>query len=353
MTDLVASGVTIYSTCRSSIGYHEQHHLRRLREIAGWVEDAGYRGALIYSDNTSIDPLMAAQAAIANTDSFVPLVAIQPIDLSPFALARAVSSLAHLYGRRIDINFVSGGFSRDLAVQGDTASHDARYGRLTEYATVVKELLTGGMVNFAGEYYNFRRARLSAPVPPDLFPTAYVSGSSPACLQTGEALGVTQLSFPLPPEDHVGPDVPKSKFGRGISVGIIAREDSAEAWRIAHQRFPADPEGAARMKLLISAGVSSWQPQLASVSIPDEAPGQTYWLVPFRYHHTFCPYLVGNYDEVAQALTTYLNGGIRTFVLDIPREPEDLWNARIAIERAVAAMDGAGSTPHAALTVWS
>jgi hypothetical protein len=61
--------------------------------------------------------------------------------------------------------------------------------------------------------------------------------------------------------------------------------------------------------------------------------------VPFRYHHTFCPYLVGDHDEVAQAVTTYLNGGIRTFVLAIPQEPDDLWHARIAIERAVEAMD--------------
>lgn len=339
MMDLAASGVTIYSTCRSSIGYNEQYHMRRLLEIAGWADDAGYRGALVYSDNTSIDSLMAAQAAIANTASFIPLVAIQPIDMSPFALARAVSSLAHLYGRRIDINFVSGGFARDLAVQGDTVSHDERYDRLTEYATIVKKLLTGGMVNFAGEYYNFRRARLTAPVPYDLLPKTYVSGSSPASLQAGEALGVGQLSFPLVPEDFVSPDLRKNKFGSGISVGIIAREDSAEAWRIAHKRFPADPEGAARMKLLLSAAVSSWQPQLASVAIPDEAPGQTYWLVPFRYHHTFCPYLVGNYDEVAEAVATYLGGGIRTFVLDIPEEPDDLWHARTAIERAVTAMN--------------
>jgi alkanesulfonate monooxygenase len=339
MMDLAASGVTIYSTCRSSIRYDEQYHLRRLLEVAGWADDAGYRGGLIYSDNTSMDSLAAAHAAIANTTSFVPLVAVQPIDLSPFALARAVSSLAHLYGRQIDVNFVSGGFSRDLAVQGDTVAHDARYDRLTEYATIVKKLLTGGMVNFAGEYYDYRRARLTAPVRHDLLPKAYVSGSSPASLQAGEALGLGQLSFPLVPEDFVGPDIRKNRFGSGISVGIIAREDSAEAWRIAHKRFPADPEGAARMKLLLSAAVSSWQPQLASVAIPDEAPGQTYWLVPFRYHHTFCPYLVGNYDEVAQAVTTYLDGGIRTFVLDIPEEPEDLWHARTAIERAVTAMD--------------
>ena len=337
--DLAARGVTLYSTCRSSISHRERDHMGRLLEIAGWADDAGYRGALVYSDNSSVDSLAAAQAAIAHTADFVPLVAVQPIDRSPFALARAVSSLAHLYGRRIDINFVSGGFSRDLAVQGDTASHDARYDRLTEYATIVTKLLGGGMVHHAGEYYDVRRARLTAPVPHDLLPRMYVSGSSPASLDAGESLGVGQLSFPVVPEDVAGPDIRKNAFGSGISVGIIARDDSAQAWRVAHERFPADPDGAERMKLLLAAGTSSWQPQLAAVPIPDDAEGQVYWLVPFRYHHTFCPYLVGSHDEVARAVTTYLAGGIRTFVLDIPREPEDLWNARIAVERAVEAMD--------------
>jgi alkanesulfonate monooxygenase len=341
--DLAASGVTIYSICRSHLGHGQDSHLSKLLQSARWAEDAGYRGSLIYSDGGSIDPWLAAQAAIAGTATFVPLVAVQPLDMTPFALARAVSSLAHLYGRRVDLNFVSGGFSRDLTVQGDVLAHDARYDRLTEYVTIVRMLLGGGQATYAGQYYNVRRARLTPPVPPDLLPTAYASGSSAASLQAGESLGIGQLSFPLPPDDFASPAVRKSTFGSGISIGIIARDDSSEAWRIARERFPADPEGAERMKLLVSASVSSWQPQLASVPIADEAEGEPYWLVPFRYHHTFCPYLVGSHDEVAQAVTTYLNGGIRTFVLDIPQDPDDLHHARIAIERAVASMDGGAS----------
>lgn len=337
--DLAASGVTIYSTCRSSIGYGQDAHLRKLVETASWADDAGYRGALLYSDNSSIDAWMSAQASIANTSSFVPLVAVQPLDKSPFALARAVSSLAHLYGRPVDINFVSGGFSRDLTVQGDTVTHDERYDRLVEYATIVRGLLSGELTTYAGQYYRFRRARLTTAVPAELLPTAYVSGSSPASLQAGEALGLSQLSFPLPPDEFAG--VAKNPAGSGISIGIIARDDPAEAWRVAHKRFPADPQGAERMKLLLSAAVSSWQPQLASVPIEDEAEGQVYWLVPFRYHHTFTPYLVGSYDEVARAVTKYLEGGARTFVFDMPQEPDDLFHTRIAVERAVAAMSGA------------
>lgn len=330
--DPAASDVTIYSICRSTT-------LRELLEIARWAEDAGCRGALVYTDSSSVDAWMAAQAAIVNTAAFVPLVAVQPVDMTPFAVARAVSSLARLYGRRVDLNFVSGGFGRDLAVQGDDLPHDARYGRLTEYAAIITMLLGGGLVSYAGQYYNVRRARLTAPVPADLLPTAYVSGSSAASLQAGESLGIGQLSFPLLPEDFASPDIRKNKFGSGICIGIIARDDSSQAWRIARKRFPADPERAERMKLLISASESSWQPQLASVPIADETEGQPYWLVPFRYRYTFCPYLVGSHDEVASAVTSYLTSGVRTFVLDIPAEPDDLHHARTAIERAIAAMD--------------
>jgi alkanesulfonate monooxygenase len=35
--------------------------------------------------------------------------------------------------------------------------------------------------------------------------------------------------------------------------------------------------------------------------------------------------------------------GVRTFVLDIPQEPDDLYHAGTAIERAVSAMDGGAS----------
>ena len=341
--DLAASGITLYSICRSYIRPGHDAPLPPLLQTARWAEDAGCRGSLIYSDCGSADAWLAAQAAITGTAAFVPLIAVQPLDMTPFALARAVSSLAHLHGRGVDLNFVSGGFPRDLAAQGDSLAHDARYDRLTEYVTIVRMLLGGGLATYAGQYYNIRRARLTAPVPDGLLPTAYMSGSSAASLQAGEALGIGQLSFPLPPGDFAGPDVRKNRFGSGISIGIIARDDSSEAWRIARKRFPADPEGSQRMRLLLSASVSSWQEQLASVPIADEEEGQAYWLVPFRYHHTFCPYLVGNHDEVAQAVTTYLNGGIRTFVLDIPQEPDDLHHARIAIDRAVAAMDGGTS----------
>jgi alkanesulfonate monooxygenase len=34
--------------------------------------------------------------------------------------------------------------------------------------------------------------------------------------------------------------------------------------------------------------------------------------------YTFCPYLVGSYDEVAAALCRYLDLGADTLILDVP-----------------------------------
>jgi alkanesulfonate monooxygenase len=335
--NLSADDIIIYSSCPPIAEDDRKSYPRDLHKIVRWSDDAGCRGGLVYTDFTSVDGWMVAQAAIVNSATFVPLVAIQPMDMTPFALGRAVSSLALLYNRRVDLNFVSGGFSGDLAAQGDDLPHDARYDRLIEYVSIVRTLLGGGRAEHTGRYYNVRGAQLPFPLPADLMPTAYVSGSSEASVQAAESLGLRQLSYPLPPGDFAGPNVRKNKFGTGIRIGIIVRDDSSEAWQRAHERFPPDSEGAARMQLLCAISESSWQGSIASLTMPDNNNGDPYWLVPFRNYHTYCPYLVGSYEEVGEALRKYLSGGVRAFILDEPQELEDLQRARTAILRAAGA----------------
>ena len=39
---------------------------------------------------------------------------------------------------------------------------------------------------------------------------------------------------------------------------------------------------------------------------------------------TFCPYLVGSYDEVRCEVSKYIKEGFRTFILDVPPSREEL-----------------------------
>jgi len=62
-----------------------------------------------------------------------------------------------------------------------------------------------------------------------------------------------------------------------------------------------------------------------------------YWLVPFENYKTFCPYLVGSYDRVAEEISRYVAVGFRTFILDIPPDQEELRHAGIVFQQACKA----------------
>ena len=76
--------------------------------------------------------------------------------------------------------------------------------------------------------------------------------------------------------------------------------------------------------------------QLSELGEAAPSSRNPYWLVPFENYKTFCPYLVGSYDRVADELERYLLLGFRTFILDIPASEEELGHTAIAFERAVA-----------------
>lgn len=130
----------VFSTCPSSFVTPDLY-LERVIQAARWSEQAGYAGMLIYTDNSLVDPWLIAQVIIHNTCFQYPLVAVQPAYMHPFSVAKMVASLAFLYGRRVYLNMVAGGFKNDLTALNDTTPHDSRYERLVEYTQVIRQLL--------------------------------------------------------------------------------------------------------------------------------------------------------------------------------------------------------------------
>jgi alkanesulfonate monooxygenase len=57
---------------------------------------------------------------------------------------------------------------------------------------------------------------------------------------------------------------------------------------------------------------------------------------PFENYKTFCPYLVGDYGQVAEQIGLYLQVGYRTFILDIPPSREELEHIGKVFARAGA-----------------
>src|SRR6266849_336778 len=217
-------GLKIFSTCPPSALAQPKTCIRQLEEIARWSEDAGCEGILVFTDNAQLDPWLVSQIIIEATDRLCPLVAIQPVYMHPYSVAKMITSLAFLYGRRLYLNMVAGGFKNDLAALNDLTPHDDRYVRLTEYTTIIRNLLqSADPVSFEGRYYKVTNLKLTPPLPANLMPGLLVSGSSEAGMQAARQLGATAVEYPKPPVEYAAVSPANDAASNGIRIGIIAR----------------------------------------------------------------------------------------------------------------------------------
>lgn len=329
-----ANQIEIFSTCPQSSQVDRDHYLPHVIEVARWSEAAGCQGMLVYTDNSLVDPWLVAQVIIENTQRLCPLLALQPVYLHPFAAAKLISTYAFLYGRRVYLNLVAGGFKNDLAALNDQTPHDKRYDRLIEYTTIIRRLLADtAPVTFTGEFYRVENLKLIPPLPPELFPGILISGSSDAGLAAAQTLGATAIQYPQPVSEYEQQPLNR-ELASGIRVGIISRPSEDEAWQVAQTRFPADRKGQLAHQLAMKVSDSVWHKQLSQMGAPAAGEKNPYWLAPFQNYKTFCPYLVGSYERVAQELAQYIAVGYQTFILDIPPSQAELSHINLVFQQA-------------------
>lgn len=338
--------IKIFSTCPQYPEADKAEYVDSIRKVSRWSEDCDCRGILIYADNRQLDPWLVSQEIIASTESLSPLVAVQPVYMHPYTVAKMVATLGNIYNRKLYLNMVAGGFKNDLNALNDSTPHDDRYERLKEYTTIITELLKGEKpVTFKGEYYRVNNLTLDTPIDESLFPGIFVSGSSEAGLKAARELQATAIQYPQPVHEYKE-NLEKDELDYGIRIGIIARNEEDEAWKAGFKQFPADRAGQLAHELAVKTTDSVWYKKLAGINDGKEpskgadqesrvaAPsGRTaapssatsaYWLHPFKNYKTMCPYLVGNYYNVARHLSRYMEIGYRTFILDIPPNRDEL-----------------------------
>jgi alkanesulfonate monooxygenase len=337
------SGITLFGTSPQSKDVPASEYREHLAAVARWSEAAGFTGILVYADNGLVDPWLVAQLIVESTETLSPLVAVQPVYMHPYSAAKMCASIGYLYGRRLHLNIVAGGFKNDLIALNDPTPHDERYDRAVEYTLIVKRLLESSEpVSFAGKYYEVQNLRMLPPPVRELAPEILISGSSPAGLAAAEAIGATPVKYPKGPDEEHANEAGKA----GIRVGIIARDDSGEAWQIAEERFPEDRKGQIAHAMAMRVSDSHWHKELSELGAQTAEGKSPYWLRPFENYKTFCPYLVGSYDRVANEIVRYLDVGFTTFILDIPPSEEELRHTSVVFERALQRAGTAGTPAH-------
>ncbi|HEY2989030.1 MAG TPA: LLM class flavin-dependent oxidoreductase [Candidatus Binatia bacterium] len=334
-SEATSARIEIFSTCPGSDDMPRDDYVQNVIDVARWSEQIGCRGILIYSDNSLLDPWLLSQVIIENTTSLCPLIAVQPVYMHPYSVAKMITSFGQLYGRRLYLNMVAGGFKNDLIALDDATPHDERYARVMEYTTIVKGLLGGSSISYEGKFYRVKQLKLKPALPPHLFPGIFISGSSEAGLACAKAVGATAIKYPKPAKEEDG--ALDGAIEYGIRVGIIARADEDDAWTVGQARFPEDRKGQLTHQLAMKVSDSVWHRQLSELGRRTDSP---YWLAPFQNYKSFCPYLVGSYDQVAEELARYITLGHKTFILDVPPTREELRHTRIGFKRALEMADG-------------
>jgi alkanesulfonate monooxygenase len=79
---------------------------------------------------------------------------------------------------------------------------------------------------------------------------------------------------------------------------------------------------------------SHWHKQLSELGEKPVSEANPYWLGPFQNYKTFCPYLVGAYDRVAEELARYIGFGYTTFILDVPPAHDEVQHTAQAFAAA-------------------
>jgi len=326
--------VEIFSTCPPLGTIPAAEYAKAVADAARWSEKYGCTGMLVYTDNSQVDPWLVSQMIIQDTQHIAPLVAVQPVYMHPYTVAKMVCSLSVLYGRRMYLNLVAGGFKNDLAALNDPTPHDERYERLIEYATIIKGLLADqDAITFQGKFYRVDKLKMTPPLPEALFPGVLISGSSEAGLSAAHLLGAVPILYAKPAKE-CAPTAANTGGHFGIRIGVMARPTEAEAWKEAHERFPEEKKGKMIHGLAMKVSDSVWHQELSRTIEQNKTTPSSYWLAPFENYKTFCPYLVGGYEQVGEELARYLDLGCHTFILDVPVCEQDLQHARIAFDLA-------------------
>jgi alkanesulfonate monooxygenase len=331
--------IQIFATSPQSKDVASDQYRQRVIDVAKWSEKFGCTGILVYTDNGIVDPWQVSQLIVEHTEALSPLVAVQPVYMHPYSVAKKLATFSYLYGRRLWINMVAGGFRNDLLALNDSTPHDDRYVRLTEYTLIIRKLLEDKKpVTFEGKYYRVENLTMTPSIPEELFPGITISGSSESGLQAAAEIGATAIRYPQEPAKEQG--VPaNAKTPVGVRVGIIARDTREEAWRVALERFPEDRKGQLTHKLAMKVSDSEWHKQLSGKPDEEGPCASPYWLGPFHNYKTFCPYLVGTHDEVGELVGSYIRSGFESFILDIPPSFEELEHTGIVFDNARAFAD--------------
>ena len=308
-----------------------EDYWRNIELCIAWSSAYRATGILLFEGNdTFVSVWVAAQTAFERSKTLSPLVAVNPIYMHPFSVAKLVNSYAQTHRRKTYLNMIAGTALSHLQALDDNLTHGERYERLGEYAELIWAFLTSdGPVTFAGKYYKVNALKLDPPTPKELLPEFFFAGGSEAASAVAARVNGIQMRMLSPGlEEGVVPGE------TGVHFGIVTRTNEAAAWEAAERCFPEDKRGERIQELSMKNTDAVWKQRMMKAAQMEEQARPGYWLRPFKSFQADCPYFIGSHAQVSEVIAKLVQRGVRHFILDIPPSETEFENVDSAFKGA-------------------
>ena len=263
-----------------------------------------------------INPWFFAQELLSKS-SKLPFIAINPCFVHPLYVVRNLYNLSTFYNRPIYLNFITGGSAVDSLKINDSLSKEEKYKRLNEFITIVQELLSANedeTYSFKGKYYTLDNIVFKGSLSKELQPVFHIAGSSEFAQQLIQQKNMTQLKM--------GESLSNLSLNASQKIsyhfGIIARETTLAAQEVLDNFSKKDRKRSILQQISIKQSQSVWK-QNVYKRYKSSDEDSIYSLQPFVNGYSDVPYLVGNYEEVSNYIQTYIDEGVESMIIEIPK----------------------------------
>jgi alkanesulfonate monooxygenase len=293
-------------------------------QIARSAEQLGFTAALTPTSSWCEDAWVMTAALTQVTTRFRYLVASRPGLMSPTLAAHMAATYQRICGGRLLLNIVTGGDDVEQQRFGDHLGKHDRYRRCAEFLHVLRELWTGRRVDFRGDYYDIRGARI---VPAPVWPDIYLGGSSGDAIDVAARYADAYLTWGEPPAavaqklDRVREQAKAAgrELRFGIRLHVITRDTAGQAWAEAQRLLDGlDPAAIERAQAVQRSSQSEGQRRMVALhggrtDALEVSPNL--WAGVGLVRGGAGTALVGSHDEVADRMAEYHALGIDEFIL--------------------------------------
>ena len=285
------------------------------------AEQYGFDSVLFSITPTAVDPFVVATRVGLETESIRLLIAQNTSFAFPTATAKAMNTLNTMLGSRVDLNIVTGSSAMTLSRDTRPESHQERYCRTREFATIL-QLLRHGITTYNGNYFAVANSDI---YPKDNGGSFFVAGSSEDAMSIAAEHGdydilyacdyqtITQqyMSVKAMAADH------NRSIHCGVVVDIIARETSEEAWEVAQHLLNGTDAVTKRLtKIFLKSSDSVGMTRYRDLTAKDNYMVDEYlWGGLSQINPANSISIVGSYQEVIAALRRFQQAGADYFLI--------------------------------------